>query len=563
MDEEPTSNVEEHMEGESDITSKRVRHRKKQLYKDIRKQMEFYFSDANLTKDRFLGELVLQDPRDGLIIGQSCLAFGAMGCHLSTQMAPEKLCSIATFEPEDKKNEDVPDGIIKKETNENEVNQSLESPSKKKKKKKKVKLELPEETITEDSKNTDSVEEPEIISSAKIRKRKKTQDEAEESETESGHGQSEINEDTPPKRKKKRKSGSTEFEVKEELQETNAEEAISSSHSTVTESQLEKKIKKKKREDTEEKSNNSNDEAVDGIESLSKKKRKREPDNTEETDECKVTSSDDIKKHSIKKKKNEDGTEENQPIDVDSGEVQNSEKETELEVATEAVGEEMVEGSSKKKRKRKKKHKKEKQDTEASRLQVLSKKEWKRLRNKYLDLQKTKMKALKQYLNNKWNRNAGGYRNQHSNGYSQEKEEHNEDSTEVAAVKQENVSKPKISFTPGVIVHAIFDEPILDLRKFKADTKTLSDVQYIDVVMGANEAFIRCASSTAAENLVTNSPWQHKEVLKGEVEKNYWEKIFKDREVKFSKNIRVKQRGRDKILRRAERELGKHIKFDD
>ncbi|XP_063361345.1 la-related protein 7 isoform X2 [Cydia amplana] len=41
---------------------KRVRHRKKLLYDKILKQMEFYFSDANLTKDRFLGELIKTDP---------------------------------------------------------------------------------------------------------------------------------------------------------------------------------------------------------------------------------------------------------------------------------------------------------------------------------------------------------------------------------------------------------------------------------------------------------------------------------------------------------------------
>ncbi|XP_061730063.1 la-related protein 7 isoform X2 [Cydia pomonella] len=41
---------------------KRMRHRKKLLYDKILKQMEFYFSDANLTKDRFLGELVKTDP---------------------------------------------------------------------------------------------------------------------------------------------------------------------------------------------------------------------------------------------------------------------------------------------------------------------------------------------------------------------------------------------------------------------------------------------------------------------------------------------------------------------
>jgi hypothetical protein len=52
-------------------------------------------------------------------------------------------------------------------------------------------------------------------------------------------------------------------------------------------------------------------------------------------------------------------------------------------------------------------------------------------------------------------------------------------------------------------------------------------------------------------------------IFSGEDESQYWNKMFRDREQKLSNNIRVKQRGRDKILRRAERELGKHIRFDD
>lgn len=42
--------------------SKKPRKRKKQMYNEIRQQMEFYFSDANLSKDRYLKKLIADDP---------------------------------------------------------------------------------------------------------------------------------------------------------------------------------------------------------------------------------------------------------------------------------------------------------------------------------------------------------------------------------------------------------------------------------------------------------------------------------------------------------------------
>lgn len=46
-----------------DQNLKKGRHRKKHLYNAILKQMEFYFSDSNLSKDRFLSQLIQEDPR--------------------------------------------------------------------------------------------------------------------------------------------------------------------------------------------------------------------------------------------------------------------------------------------------------------------------------------------------------------------------------------------------------------------------------------------------------------------------------------------------------------------
>jgi La-related protein 7 len=61
MEEENSATVEDDQR-QDEVPVKKIRRRKKQLYKAIRKQMEFYFSDANLTKDRFLGKLIAGDP---------------------------------------------------------------------------------------------------------------------------------------------------------------------------------------------------------------------------------------------------------------------------------------------------------------------------------------------------------------------------------------------------------------------------------------------------------------------------------------------------------------------
>jgi La-related protein 7 len=61
MEEENSATVEDDQR-HGEVSLKKFRHRKKHLHKAIRKQMEFYFSDANLTKDRFLGNLIAEDP---------------------------------------------------------------------------------------------------------------------------------------------------------------------------------------------------------------------------------------------------------------------------------------------------------------------------------------------------------------------------------------------------------------------------------------------------------------------------------------------------------------------
>lgn len=57
---EPSSDISIESIDENVKTSSlnRIRKRKKQLYADLKKQMEFYLSDANLRKDRYFGHLM-------------------------------------------------------------------------------------------------------------------------------------------------------------------------------------------------------------------------------------------------------------------------------------------------------------------------------------------------------------------------------------------------------------------------------------------------------------------------------------------------------------------------
>lgn len=81
---------------------------------------------------------------------------------------------------------------------------------------------------------------------------------------------------------------------------------------------------------------------------------------------------------------------------------------------------------------------------------------------------------------------------------------------------------------------------------------------------GSSEAYIRCDNAESAKGFVNKYLGdKNLNILEGKEEKAYWDKISQDRQDKFSKKVRVKQRGRDKLLKKAEKELGKHIKFDE
>ncbi|XP_066148052.1 la-related protein 7 [Euwallacea fornicatus] len=196
-------------------------------------------------------------------------------------------------------------------------------------------------------------------------------------------------------------------------------------------------------------------------------------------------------------------------------------------------------------------------------MQVLPKEEWKKLRNYYLNLQRKKMKEFKQYLKKqKHSKNPEKDTLDKDRVYQYTGEPYHIDTNKDEQIEEKI---PKLDFTPGVIVKLKLSEPCVDVKKLKNELKAISsEVKYVDIPLpsGSEEVYVRFGTSEAANDFCKHDFEGEKTLLSGEDEKKYWEKIEADREVKFEKS-RKKVRGRYKLLKRAEKELNKHIRFDE
>uniref|UniRef100_A0A8C4I5S3 La-related protein 7 n=1 Tax=Dicentrarchus labrax TaxID=13489 RepID=A0A8C4I5S3_DICLA len=209
------------------------------------------------------------------------------------------------------------------------------------------------------------------------------------------------------------------------------------------------------------------------------------------------------------------------------------------------------------KRKRKKKHKEKlKIGEEVIPLRVLSKKEWLELKEEYLTLQKRSMTSLKKCIN---------------------KIDHKEHKSlmETDTDPQDGKSEFCPQFTSGVIMKITDNKP-LPGRKFLKDALCkISPVAYIDILDGDAEGYIRFHSpedakvvSDARAELQKEHSWKL-EILSGDHEQRYWQKILVDRQVKLNRP-REKKRGTEKLISKAEkiiiaraREANKHIRFQE
>lgn len=255
----------------------------------------------------------------------------------------------------------------------------------------------------------------------------------------------------------------------------------------------------------------------------------------------------------------------------------------------------------KKRRKRKKKSKSEEMlkrkaelntDVSYYELKVLPKKDWKRLRNKYLNLQREKVAELKRKA---W-REQQEIKQQckdtsKDEGCSQlpdkeQKKIHKESKHKLqkmnmnfygaaeeepqvkTPINEKSLHNPALERAPifnyeqGLIVEMTFLEPCVNVKEYKADMRQYPSVKYVDVKEGSILSYLRLESAEQAKEFVQTiscAEYQCK-ILSGEAESSYWRKIESDREQKLNKQVKVPQkRGREKVKKL----ISKHIRFGD
>lgn len=239
------------------------------------------------------------------------------------------------------------------------------------------------------------------------------------------------------------------------------------------------------------------------------------------------------------------------------------------------------------KKKKMRKRKKKTQHAEAKvqhSLLVMPKCEWKRLRNKYLALQKATMAQIKRSLLLPPSEATPFSSPSHTfdsparsatvddtgtavpNSENRERTEGGQANEELCKMEAQALA---LQYQPGVIVKMRTEKPVSNTSEFKSNIRQLANVAYVDVMEGDSVAYVRCADAEGAHQFIENQKESFcgsLSLLAGDEEKLYWDKINLDRETRRSQKTRQKKRGVEKVMAKAQKMMEKknlHIRFDD
>ncbi|XP_038167816.1 la-related protein 7 [Arvicola amphibius] len=226
------------------------------------------------------------------------------------------------------------------------------------------------------------------------------------------------------------------------------------------------------------------------------------------------------------------------------------------------------------KRKHKKKHKeRHKMGEEVIPLRVLSKTEWMDLKKEYLALQKASMASLKKTisqikLESEMDTDCA-VPSKSGEGSGKGEVGHPE------CCPQEKVNAQGPQFVNGVIVKIMSTEPLPGRKQVRDVLASISEVVYVDLLEGDTECHARFKTPEDAQavmNAQTEIRKKHcwnLEVLSGDHEQRYWQKILVDRQAKLNQP-REKKRGTEKLITKAEKirlaktqQASQHIRFSE
>jgi len=244
-------------------------------------------------------------------------------------------------------------------------------------------------------------------------------------------------------------------------------------------------------------------------------------------------------------------------------------------------------------------------DGQSTGIKILSKIEWKRLRNQYLNLQRKNMKLAKQKYKKQAFQSGPKQKEgelkevevgKQKEGKVKEKEGKQKDAGKESKLKETEVGKPKdagkegkvkeidvgkqkdagkdhqsdgVSKTPNVIVKVTVKDGVEDVKKLKHKIRELlggEAVGYVDARVGAPEAHVRCRDQAQANklaNVTAVDGWKWVKI-QGEEEGKYWEKIEEDRQDKRQGKVKIpKEKKKNKLIKNIEKSKGVHTYFGE
>ncbi|XP_053423524.1 la-related protein 7 isoform X2 [Nycticebus coucang] len=573
-------NQEKAMEEESTEKKKEVekkkRSRVKQVLADIAKQVDFWFGDANLHKDRFLREQI-EKSRDGYVDISLLVSFNKMK-KLTTdgKLIARALKSSAVVEldlegtrirrkkplgerPKDEDERTVYVELLPKNVNHSWIERVFGKCGNV------VYISIPHYKSTGDPKGFAFVEFETKEQAAKAIEF--LNNPPEEAPRKPGVFPKTVKNKPIPslraaeeKKKKKKKKGrmkKEDIQVKElNIDSSNvsvckmkrSRTTSESSEVETSEPQKQSSKKKKKREKVE----------VSSLPEVRTAKRKRSSSEDAEA----LTPRSKVKKMAQK-----------DTVQKEASKV--SKENRDLEVSTEEekdTGDMKDSSLLKAKRKHKKKHKeRHKMGEEVIPLRVLSKSEWMDLKKEYLALQKASMASLKKTISQIKSESEietdGGV--PPNSGTKDEKT----NSKECPPQEKVNTNTMGPQFVSGVIVKIVSTEPLPGRKQVRDTLAAISEVVYVDLLEGDTECHARFKTPEDAQAVISAHTeikrkhcWKI-EILSGDHEQRYWQKILVDRQAKLNQP-REKKRGTEKLITKAEKirlaktqQASKHIRF--